>query len=157
MCVCVCVCVCVWAQSLTHVQLFATPWIQATRPLCPWNFPGKNTGVGAHFLLQGVFPTQGLSPSLLHLLHWQADSLPLCYLGSLSCNIFFLKSQSHSSVSYPLPVHGIVYEILQTRIVECVAVPFSRESSQPRSRTQLSHIAGRFFTSWATRGVEPPR
>ena len=35
-----------------------------------------------HFLLQGIFPTQGSSPCLLHLLHWQADSLPLCHLGS---------------------------------------------------------------------------
>ena len=37
------------------------------------HFPGKNTGVGCHFLLQGIFPTQGLN---LHLLHWLADSLP---------------------------------------------------------------------------------
>ena len=37
-------------------------------------FPGKNTAVGSHFLLQGIFPTQGLN---LHLLHWQVDSLPL--------------------------------------------------------------------------------
>ena len=34
--------------------------------LCPWDFPGKNTGVGCHALLQGVFPTQGLNPGLLH-------------------------------------------------------------------------------------------
>ena len=32
----------------------------------PWNFPGKNTGVGRHSLLQGIFPTQGLNPGLLH-------------------------------------------------------------------------------------------
>ena len=37
-----------------------------TRLLCPWNFPGKNTGVGCHFLLQGVFLTQGLNSHLLH-------------------------------------------------------------------------------------------
>ena len=36
------------------------------RLLCPWNFPGKNTGVGCHSLLQGIFPTQGSNPSLLH-------------------------------------------------------------------------------------------
>ena len=43
------------------IRLFATPWrLQATRLLCPWDFPGKSTGVGCHFLLQGVFPTQGL-------------------------------------------------------------------------------------------------
>ena len=38
--------------------------------------------MGCHFLPQGIFPTQGLSPRLLCLLHWQADSLPVCYLGS---------------------------------------------------------------------------
>ena len=36
-----------------------------TRLLCPWDFPGKNTGVGCHFLIQGIFPTQGLNLSLL--------------------------------------------------------------------------------------------
>ena len=46
------------------------------RLLCPWDFPGKNTGVGCYFILQGTFLTQGLNPSLLHLLHWQAGSLP---------------------------------------------------------------------------------
>ena len=39
--------------------------------------PGKNTGVGFHAFLQGISPTQGLNPCLLHLLHWQPGSLPL--------------------------------------------------------------------------------
>ena len=52
-----------------------------SRLLCPWNFPGKNTGVGCHFLLQGIFLTQGLNPCLLRLLHWQADPLPLAPSG----------------------------------------------------------------------------
>ena len=61
------------------------------RFLCPWNFPGKNTGMGGHFLLQGIFPTQGSNPSLLHLLPWQADSLPLSHVenpleGSKGCH-----------------------------------------------------------------------
>ena len=47
---------------------------------CPWKFPGKNAGVGCHFLLQGIFPTQGLILCLLHLLHWQVGSLPLSHL-----------------------------------------------------------------------------
>ena len=38
--------------------------------------PGKNTGVGCHALLQGIFLTQGSSPRLLSLLHWQMGSLP---------------------------------------------------------------------------------
>ena len=41
--------------------------------------------------------------------------------------------------------------ILQARILEWVAIPFSGVSSQSRDQTQVSHIAGRFFTSWATR------
>ena len=43
--------------------------------------------------------------------------------------------------------------ILQARILEWVAIPFCRRSSQPRDQTQVFHIAGRFFTSWATREV----
>ena len=57
----------------------ATNRLQPDRFLCPLNFPGKNTGVGCHFLLQGTFPTQGLNPCLLS---QQADSLPLSHLGS---------------------------------------------------------------------------
>ena len=52
-------------QLLSCVRLFVTPWTVAARLLCPWDFPGKNTGVGGHFLLQGIFPTQGLNPHLL--------------------------------------------------------------------------------------------
>ena len=42
----------------------------------PWNSPGQSTGVGSLPLLQGIFLTQESNPCLLHLLHWQADSLP---------------------------------------------------------------------------------
>ena len=61
-------------QLLSCVQLFVTP--QSTRLLCPWDFPGKNTGVHCHFLLQGTEPTSLVSPA------WQVDSLPLSHLGS---------------------------------------------------------------------------
>ena len=44
-----------------------------TSLLCLWDFPGENSGVGCHFLLQEIFPIQGSNPSLLH---WQMDSLP---------------------------------------------------------------------------------
>ena len=45
------------------------------------------------------------------------------------------------------PMDSIFHGILQARILEWVAFPFSRGSSQPRDQTQVSHIAGRFFTS----------
>ena len=66
-------------QSLSRVWLLRPRGLYPARPLRPWDSPGKNTGVGGHFLLQGVFLTQGLN---LCLLHWQADSLPLNHLGS---------------------------------------------------------------------------
>ena len=47
--------------------------LQPTRLLYPCDFLDKNTGLGCHSLLQGIFPTQGLNP---HLLHWQVGSLP---------------------------------------------------------------------------------
>ena len=43
--------------------------LQPARLLCPWHTPGKNTGMGCHFLLQGIFPTQETNPGLLHC--WQ--------------------------------------------------------------------------------------
>ena len=49
------------------------------------------------------------------------------------------------------PMDYTVHGILQARILDWVAFPFSRGSSQPRDRTQVSQIAGGFFTSWATR------
>ena len=56
------------AQSCLTLQF---PGLLPTRLLCPWNSPEKNTGVGCHALLQGIFRTQGSNPSLFSLLHWQ--------------------------------------------------------------------------------------
>ena len=82
----------VQAQSLSHVQLFATPWTIAIRLLSPWNLPGRNTGVGCHFLLQGIVPTQGLNRHLFCLLRWKADSLPLRHLRSQVENNIHVKT-----------------------------------------------------------------
>ena len=60
--------------------------LQPARFLGPWDSPDKNTGVGCHFLLQGIFQIQRANPHFLHLLLWQADSLPLSPLGSLHCS-----------------------------------------------------------------------
>jgi len=75
--------------------------------------PDKNTGVGCHALLQGIFPTQGLNSGLLHC-RWI---------------LYQLSNQRNP------------------RILEWVAYPFSRGTSQPGNRTGVSCIAGRFFTS----------
>ena len=53
-------------KSFSCVRLFATPWTVAKRLLHPWNFPGKSTGVGCHFLCQGIFLIQGSNQGLPH-------------------------------------------------------------------------------------------
>ena len=62
-------------------------------------------------------------------------------------------SQSCPTLCDPMDcsLPGSIHEIFQARILEWVSISFSRGSSQPRDQTQLSHIAGRFFTNWATR------
>ena len=65
---CICYC-CLIAKSCWTLSL-----------LCPQDFPGKHTGVGCHFLLQGIFPTQRLNPCLLN--QQASDSLPLRHQGS---------------------------------------------------------------------------
>ena len=79
-----------------------------TRLLCQWDSPGKNTGVGCHSLLQGIFPTQGSNLHLWHLLHWQADSLPLSHLGSTSKKCVFSSVQfSRSLMSDSFQPYGL--------------------------------------------------
>ena len=80
----------------------------------PWNSPGQNTRVGTLSLLQGIFPTEGSNPGLLH----------------------------YRQIVYQLSHKG------SPRILEWVAYPFSSRSSWPRNWTQVSCIAGGFFTNW---------
>ena len=70
-----------WCSVVTKLclTLSQSQGRQPARLLCPWDFPGKNTGASCHFLLQGIFLTHG---SNLHLLLWQEDSLLLSHLGS---------------------------------------------------------------------------
>ena len=73
-----------WLSNFTSVAksrltLLQSQGLKPARILCPWDFPDKNTGVGCHFLLQGIFLIQGLNP---HLLHWQVGSLPLSHQGN---------------------------------------------------------------------------
>ena len=71
-------------KSLSRAWLFATPWIVACpKLLCPWDFQGKSTGVGCHFLLQGIFPTQGSNPGVSHC---RQTAYHLSHQGSQECS-----------------------------------------------------------------------
>ena len=76
--------------------------------------------------------------------------------GSTICclKVNMLAAQSCLALCGPMdwsPPGSSVHGIVQARILESVAISFSREASQPRDRTQVSCIAGRFFTIWVTR------
>ena len=88
-------------------------------------------------------------------IHWIMETVREFQKNIYFCFIDYTKAFDCVKVSQSCPtlcdpkdytVHGI----LQARILECVAILFSRGSSQPRDGTQVSHSAGRFFTSWAT-------
>ena len=83
---------CFWVFEGTRCGL------KSARLLCPWNSPGKNTGVGCHTLLQGVFLTNELNPCLLCLLCWQVGSLPLVPLGK---PVLFLLPLKLCPTSWP--------------------------------------------------------
>ena len=69
------------------VWLLGTPWTAARQITLSWNFPGKNTGVGYHFLLQGIFLAQGSNMRLFQFVHGQMDSLPLLPPGKPLCSL----------------------------------------------------------------------
>ena len=87
----------------------------------------------------------------LHMLIW---SLNFSSLGCWCDGLWKWKVKvkvTQSCLTLFDPMDCIVHGILQVRILEWLAFPFSRGSSQPKDWTQVSHIAGRFLTSWATK------
>ena len=146
-----------------------------------WNSPGQNTWVGSLSLPSPEdFPNPGITPRSLEL---QADSLPAepqgkpknTGVGSLSfssdlpdpeiepgspafqADVQLVTSVAQLCLTLCNPtdyIVCIVHGILLARILEWVSFPFFRGSSQPRGQIQVSCIADRYFTSWATREAQ---
>ena len=83
-----------------------------------------------------------------HFLHVAIQFVCVCVWVAQSC-LTLCDPRDYS------PPGSSVHEILQARILEWVAISFSRESSQPRGLTRVSHIAGRFFTVWIIKETHP--
>ena len=92
----------VCTQLLSHVPLFAAPWTVTYQAPLAMGFLRQEHWSGCHFLFQGIFPTQGLNPHLLYLLHWQAGSLPLAPPGKLpgSANIRYYSKSEGTNLRY---------------------------------------------------------
>ena len=118
---------------------------------------GNNTGVVCHVLLQGIFPIQGTNPGVPHAGRFFTSWISEAHFGYLWSEVKWSEVKVKVAQSCPTlsnSMDWIVHGILQASVLEWVAVPFSRGSSKPRDLTQVSHIAGRIFTSWATREAQ---
>ena len=105
---CVCVCVRARVSYLVVSNTLQLHGLEPARLLCPWNSPGKNIGVGCHFLLQGIFPTQGSNPAIRLGQKTENGSVHLCvnyYLLSTQALCFALRALqtlSHSVLALTL-------------------------------------------------------
>ena len=140
--------------------------LQLTRLPHPWDSPGKNTGMGCHFLLQcmKVKSEREVAQSCPTLSDPMDYSLP----GSSAHGIFQARVLEWGAIAFS----GLIAQscpnlcdpmdcslpssrgILQRRILKWVVISFSRGSSWPRDRIGVPHIAGRFCTVWTTREAQ---
>ena len=100
-------------QQLIHVQLFVTPQTVVCQPPLSMGSPRQEYWGGLPFLTQGIFPSQMSNPYLLHLLHWQVDSLPLCHLEPI---------HTHTYIIYSYSIQNISIYIMQYAYRQCVYV-----------------------------------
>ena len=139
-----------WAYSVALVMSnsLLPSGLSPTRLLCLWDSPGKVAGVGCHALLQEFFLTWELN---LHLLSsaLQVDSFTTeppgkphsQHLSEVTQSCLTLRDSMDCS-----PPGFSIHGVFQARILEWIAVSFSRGSFPPRDRTQVSCIEGRRFT-----------
>ena len=119
--------------SVSHSVMPNSLWPHGLHPtglLCPWDFPGKDTRVDCHFLLQGIFPPQGLNLGLLYCrqILYRLSYKRLVLSRQLFSLVYVSVAQSCPTLCNPMacsPPGSSVHGILQARILEWVVMPFS--------------------------------
>ena len=126
-----------------------------TRLLCPWDSPGKNTGVVCHSLLQGIFPTHGSNPGLPHyrqilycLSHWRLLETP-----PLACSFSLYCLGLHLSPSLILPhlVDWTSYPI--SFLMQCSSPGLSPSEHKLIQKPTESSVSNRSFKNYWKRWV----
>ena len=110
--------------------------------------PGRNTAVGSHFLLQGIFLTQGSDLHLLYFLHWQTDSLPLVPPGKPVCLYFcgsevppqLLKTQVGSNWGTSLSHFFFLLLNLQFTFIPPVSMPLPLKGTNGTTEMQMTKV-----------------
>ena len=128
-------------KSLSRVRLLATPWPAAYQALPSTGFSRQEYWSG----LPLSSPPETMSMLLF--------GIGFCRYNQAKMRSYWVRvCESDSVVSdFFDPIDYTVHGLLQARMLEWIALLSSRGSSQLRDRTQISHIAGGFFTSWATK------
>ena len=143
-------------SCFSRVRLFAAPWTVARQaPLSMgfsrqeyWNaLPGPPPG---DLLNPGIEPASLTSPALAGWFFTTSTTGKLFLDHEYGCESCSAMCTLCNPVDYSLPGSS-VHRILQVRILEWIAIPFSRGSTQLRDQIWVSYIAGRFLTIWATR------
>ena len=127
--------VCSVAQSCPTL---CDPMTYSPPGICPWDFPGENTGVGCHFLW-GIFPTQGSNPSLLRLLHRQGCSF--CH-----CTVWGAKRNSRERGYVP----SFLWPSERNWADHCLAFWFSESWMPPASSSCVLGPVSSIFWGWQT-------
>ena len=145
------------ARMLSRVQLSATPWTVAHQAPLSMGFPRQEYWTGLPFPLPGDLSDPGIEPVFCHLLHWQADSLPLSHLGSTK-NLKFSGSVNPTlcnpmRCSMPgLPVFHHLPEFAQTHVhwVGDIIQPSHPLPSPPPPACNHSHHQSLFQWVYST-------
>ena len=149
-----CFCYCSVAKSCSTVV--KSHGLQPARLLCPWNLPGKNTGVCCcHHFLHGIFPIKRSNSSLLH---WQADSLPLSHLGSNTISRVRMQQLGQANLLSKRALESFRGKIMIKKLRDRRAFCQEREKciqfreNNPRKNTEI--ICGRLWrTAYICRWV----
>ena len=109
------------SSSFSHSVMsnFLLPYEQwPTRLLCPWNSPGKNTGAGSHFLLQGIIPTQGSNSCLPH------GRQILYHLSHQETPTYIIKVCKYYIPFYNIAMFALEFVKISLINIICKDVPF---------------------------------
>ena len=126
------VCMCAWSVASVVFNSLQPHGLLLTRFLCPWNSPGKNTGVDCHDFLQGIFPTLGLDPCLLWLLHCRQ----ILYQGSQLGSPTNIAKRIINNIPYQSDAFVAIDELKE-----------HNHSKSIRDQTLISSICSTFFTT----------
>ena len=123
---------------------FVTPQTAATRLLCPWDFPGKNTGVDCHSLLQGIFLTQGSNLHLLCLLHCRQILLPTELSGSPHFSYISEKYTGREALSHMVERQALgsvaQYNLLDYGRLWMMVYSWAVQCGSPRPHVASGHL-----------------